>query len=109
MESGIRLAHALELVAIWNPNEKVYVEPLGKVEERCKCFESHCRCWLGIRRGKKSALWAFMSKETSEALNEIAPMQINQKRVDKVRERLGLIKPSKLRKFFRTVHEGSIC
>ncbi|NPA85603.1 MAG: helix-turn-helix domain-containing protein, partial [Crenarchaeota archaeon] len=99
LESGLRLAHALELLASWNPTEKVFVEPLGKVEERCKCFETHCRCWLGIKRGKKSALWAFMSKETFEALSELAPARINQKRVDKAREKLRLIKPSKLRKF----------
>ncbi len=53
-------------------SEKVLVEPLGKIEERCKLLETYC-CWLGTKRGRKSALWAFVSKETFEASNEIAP------------------------------------
>ncbi|UXD22226.1 hypothetical protein IPA_02740 [Ignicoccus pacificus DSM 13166] len=99
LESGLRLAHALELIASWNPTEKVFVEPLGKVEERCKCFETHCRCWLGIKRGKKSALWAFMSKETFEVLNEIAPTKLSRHCVSKKAKALEILEPSKLRKF----------
>ncbi len=36
LEGGVKLAHALELLASWDPNEKVFVEALGKVEEHCK-------------------------------------------------------------------------
>jgi intergrase/recombinase len=99
LESGIRLAHALELIENWNPNEKVFVDALGRIEERCKCFEEHCRCWLGIKRGRKSALWSFMSKETFEKLNELAPIKLSRTWVSKKAKELGILEPSKLRKF----------
>ncbi len=99
LESGIRLAHTLELLANWNPSEKIFVKPLGKVEERCKCFEEHCRCWLGIKRGRKNTLWVFMSKETFEALNELVPIKLSRTWVSKKAKELGILEPSKLRKF----------
>ncbi len=98
LESGLRLAHALELVANWSPSERVYVEPLKRFEEQCKCFERHCRCWMGLKRGKKSALWAFMSKETFEALSSVEPIT-NRSYLTKKAKKLGIIEPSKLRKF----------
>ncbi len=44
-----------------------------KIEERCKLLETYWRCLQEIKRGEKSTLWAFMSKEAFEALNELAP------------------------------------
>ncbi len=99
LESGLRLAHALELITSWDPTERVFVEALGRVEDRCKCLETHCRCWLGIKRGKKSALWAFMSGETFEASNELAPLKLSRHYVTKKAKAFGILEPSKLRKF----------
>ena len=96
LESGLRLAHAIELMRSWSPHEKALVEPLGRVEERLWCGKEHCRYWVGISRGRKRALWAFMSKELAEAMEG---RKLDRSKVTKRAKALGAIEPSKLRKF----------
>ncbi len=69
-------------IGSWNPNEKVFVEAL-----------------VGGSEGEEESLWAFMSKETFETLSEMAPIKLSRHTMTKEAKELGILEPSKLRKF----------
>ena len=96
IESGLRLTHALELMRL-NFNEEIYIEPLGKRAKRCEEFDEFVRCWIGVKRGKKGALWAYFSKETFEAIKDIG--RVRRDYVSKKAKELGILAPMMMRKF----------
>jgi intergrase/recombinase len=98
IESGARLEHVLEMINTWNPEERVFVKPLNRIEKRLFCSESFCRYYLGKLEGRKQQGWVYFSKETCELVNKIAGTYMAIRPISKYARKHGLLIPSDMRK-----------
>ena len=69
--SGARLAHVLDLLNTWNPNEKL-LHPNDLFEPRLYCNELFCRYFIYIRRGRKPCDYIYFPKQLLEEIETIA-------------------------------------
>jgi intergrase/recombinase len=95
LEGGLRLSHALHLVATFNPSEVVEIREIQLETPRLVCFEDRgfCRYYVGVRETQKPCEWAYLSIETLELVKSFAPKNISRHLVRRYAKRHGLIAP----------------
>jgi len=100
LEGGLRLSHALHLVATFSPSEVVEILEIGLETPRLVCFEyrGFCRYYVGIRETQKPCEWVYMSIETLELIKSFAPKSISRHLVRRYAKRHSLIAPKYMRK-----------
>jgi len=100
LEGGLRLSHALHVVATFNPNEVVEIPEIHLETPRLVCFEDRgfCRYYVGIRETQKPCEWVYMSIETLELIKSFAPKNVSRHLVRRYAKRHGLIAPKYMRK-----------
>jgi intergrase/recombinase len=79
LEGGLRLSHALHVVATFNPSEVVEIPEIQLETPRLVCFEDRgfCRYYVGIRETQKPCEWVYISIETLELIKSFAPKNIS--------------------------------
>jgi len=100
LEGGLRLGHALALIASWRPGEVVEVPGVGIETPRLVCFEERgfCRYYLGIRGPQKPCEWAYFSAELLGLIKAVAGRRVARNNVHKFTKRRGLLAPKMMRK-----------
>ncbi len=100
VEGGIRIVHALRIVESWNPNETVEIANIELITSRLVVFKDKgfARYYVGLREGVKRCEWAYMSLDTLNVINEVAPEKKNKRVVSRFAKKNNLIMPKFMRK-----------
>jgi len=100
IEGGIRIVHALRIVESWNPNETVEIPDIELITGRLVVFKDKgfARYYVGLREGVKRCEWAYMSLDTLNLINEVAPKRSDKRVVSLYAKRNSLIMPKFMRK-----------
>jgi intergrase/recombinase len=100
LEGGLRLSHALHLVAMFSPSEVVEIPEIHLETSRLVCFQDKgfCRYYVGVRESQKPCEWAYFSIETLELIESFAPKNISRHLVRRYAKRHGLLAPKYMRK-----------
>jgi intergrase/recombinase len=100
LEGGLRLSHALHVVATFNPSEVVEIPEIRLETSRLVCFQGKgfCRYYIGVRESQKPCEWAYLSIETLELIKSFAPKNVSRHLVRRYAKRHGLLAPKYMRK-----------
>jgi intergrase/recombinase len=100
LEGGLRLSHALHVVATFSPSEVVEIPEIQLETSRLVCFQGKgfCRYYIGVRESQKPCEWAYLSIETLELIKSFAPKNVSRHLVRRYAKRHGLLAPKYMRK-----------